>query len=216
GDLNLSRIRNHVVISQNVAIVVNDESRALSFLGHQAVEEVQGNRARGNVHNRSDVLAINRDVVLLFAIEWFVTGSLGDLHLRRRRVHQPEGSRAIGREVKESTDNQDCDGNRSYQFHATSPKRYLGTSQDLILLFPRLRALWYTADIQPRVLLRAIHACGLHFLEHKPVHAKTISKFLKIRQPELFPTPLGVDLFLPGSGQGRKHGDGATVLDVVG
>jgi len=48
-----------------------------------AVEEVVGHDARGDVHDRRDVFAVDADVVLLFGVKRFAAGGFGNLNALR-------------------------------------------------------------------------------------------------------------------------------------
>ena len=82
GDFDLARLGDHVVVGQDVALFIDHESRSLPFLRNQAVEKVQGHGARGDVDDRRNVLVVDGNIVLLFAIERRLRRRLGDLHLR--------------------------------------------------------------------------------------------------------------------------------------
>ena len=69
GHFDLACIGDDVIVGENVAVFIDDEAGALAFLRDQAVEEVEGHGARGDVHHRWNILAIDADVVLLFRVE---------------------------------------------------------------------------------------------------------------------------------------------------
>jgi len=91
-----------VIVSENTPFFVDDKAGALAFLRYQPVEEVVGHDARGDVHDRRDVFAVDADVVLLFGVKRFAAGGFGNLNALRMAepVGGMEASRC-GRLVKQ-------------------------------------------------------------------------------------------------------------------
>ena len=58
-DFHLAGLGDHVIVGQHVTFFIDNEARALPFLRHQAIEEIEGHGARSDVHHRIDVLAID-------------------------------------------------------------------------------------------------------------------------------------------------------------
>ena len=81
GDFHLTGIGDDVVVGQNVPLFVDDESRTLSLLGNQPIEEIKCHGPRSDVYDRRNVLLVDGDIVLLFSIERLSRRSFGDLHL---------------------------------------------------------------------------------------------------------------------------------------
>ena len=101
-DLDLARIGDDVIVSENTPFFVDDKAGALAFLRYQPVEEVVGHDARGDVHDRRDVFAVDADVVLLFGVKRFAAGGFGNLNALRMAepVGGMEASAAVGSEAK--------------------------------------------------------------------------------------------------------------------
>ena len=111
-DFHLAGVGDHVIVGEDVAFLVDNEARALAFLRHQAVEEVEGDGVRGDVHDRGDVLAVDEDIVLLFGIERLAAGGFGDFDfVGRLTVGQVERPRSPGCEIKECSSQQNCKDN---------------------------------------------------------------------------------------------------------
>ena len=58
----------HVVVGEDVAGLVENESRALALLRHGSVEEVEDQRGGGDVDHRGQNFFVDGDVVLLFGV----------------------------------------------------------------------------------------------------------------------------------------------------
>ena len=69
GHFHLPRVGDDVIVGEDVALFVDHKARALALLRHQPVEKVESHRARRDVHHRRNILAIDADIVLLFAVE---------------------------------------------------------------------------------------------------------------------------------------------------
>src|SRR3981081_1908516 len=91
----LARLRDHVVIRQYMSLFVDDETRSLSFLGHQSVEKIESDRLRCDVYHGTNILAIDTDVVLLFGVERIAASRLADFNLVRMSdpIGQPAATR---------------------------------------------------------------------------------------------------------------------------
>jgi len=126
-DFHLARVGDDVIVGEDVAIFVDDKARSLTVLRNQPVKEVERHDARRNVHHGWNIPAIDADIVLLFAVEPFAAGSLGDLHLRgmaepvhriragQFRIRTPSG------EVEECAGDYQREHCRSYEFHRFKP-----------------------------------------------------------------------------------------------
>ena len=101
GDFDLARIRDDVIVGEDVSFFVDDETGTLAFLGNESVEEVEGHDARGDVDDRTDVFAVDGDVVLLFSVKRLAAGGFGDLDLvgAADPVGGLQTAVAVGREV---------------------------------------------------------------------------------------------------------------------
>ena len=105
-DFESLRAFDHVVIGKNVPILIDHEPRPLPFLRDRAIEKVISIHSRSNVHHRRNILAVDEDVVLFFAVETFAARGLRNLYLRRMtqpvpRVKDGGRVRAPGGEVEE-------------------------------------------------------------------------------------------------------------------
>ena len=118
-DFNLARFGDDVIVGEDVSFFVDDETGALAFLRDQAVEEVEGHYARGDVDYRCDVLAVDADVVLLFGVERFAAGGFGDFNVLRTAdpVGGMETSVAIGGEVEEGGRQNNGENKRTQESH---------------------------------------------------------------------------------------------------
>ena len=105
GDLDALRVGNNVIVGQDVAFLVDNEPRPLAFLRNQPVKEIKSHGSRGDINYRGDVLAIDANVVLFFAIERFVARSLGNLDLvgTPKPLNSLEPVWPVSREVKEGS-----------------------------------------------------------------------------------------------------------------
>ena len=65
-DLNGLRAFDHMVVRQDVSLLVDDEARTLALLRDWLVEEVVGNLHRGDVHHRWQSALVDRNILLLF------------------------------------------------------------------------------------------------------------------------------------------------------
>jgi len=113
-DFDLAGVGDHVVVGEDVAFLIDDEARALAFLGNQSVEEVERDGLGGDVHDRRDVLAVDEDVVLLFGVERFAGSRLRDLDFDGAidPVRKVQGRGFPGGEVKKGSRQQDCQQHR--------------------------------------------------------------------------------------------------------
>src|SRR5205814_10240919 len=76
-----NRVGNNVKVGENMSVAVNNETRPLAFLRNQTIEKIEGDGLRSNVYYGADILAINRDIVLLVSVQGFVARSFGNLNL---------------------------------------------------------------------------------------------------------------------------------------
>src|ERR1019366_243380 len=118
-DPDLARIRDDVIVGEDVSFFVDDEPRALALLRNQAVEKVEGHDARGDVDDGSKVLVVDLDVVLLFGVERFAAGGLGDFNVLRTAdpVGGVETSVTIGGEVEEGGRQNNRKNKRTQESH---------------------------------------------------------------------------------------------------
>src|ERR1017187_788980 len=118
-DPDLACIGDDVIVGEDVSFFVDDEARALAFLRQQAVEEVEGHDARGDVDDGSNVLAVDLDVVLLFGVERFAAGGLGDFNVLRTAdpIGGMETSVAVGGEVEEGRRQNNRENKRTQESH---------------------------------------------------------------------------------------------------
>src|SRR5260370_8786682 len=129
-DFGLPRIGDDVIVSEDVSWFIDDETGALAFLRDEAVEEVEGHDARGDVDDGSDVFVVNADVVLLFGIERFAAGSFGDFNLLRRAdpIGGPEAAVAIGGEIEEGVRQNDYENKITKKSHRGSSRAHRALS----------------------------------------------------------------------------------------
>ncbi len=77
---------NHVIVGQHVAGLVEDEARALALLRHRAIEEVEHQRRRSDVHHRRQHPLVDGNVVLLVGVVGGRGLGLGQVQRRARAV----------------------------------------------------------------------------------------------------------------------------------
>ena len=114
--------RHHVIIRQNVAGFVENESRALALLRNRSIEEIEDQRRGGDVDHRGQHSFVDCDVVLFFRVVLGRGLSLGELKRRGRtaavtaeqrnaphgvrrlemRSHQPESTQQNHQDNKNS------------------------------------------------------------------------------------------------------------------
>src|SRR5438552_1322331 len=123
GDFDLARIGDDVVIGQDMAFFIDDETRALSFLGHESVEEIEGYRSGGDVHDRRDVVVVDPNVVLLFGVERLASRGFSDLNFvgTAQPISGPKPSVAVSCKVEEGAGNHHRKENRSQRSHILKP-----------------------------------------------------------------------------------------------
>ena len=123
GDFDLARVGDNVVIGQDMAFFIDDETRALSFLGHESVEEIEGYRSGGDVHDRRDVVVVDPNVVLLFGVERLASRGFSDLNFvgTAQPISGPKPSVAVSCKVEEGAGNHHRKENRSQRSHILKP-----------------------------------------------------------------------------------------------
>src|SRR5208282_264322 len=109
-----------MVVVEYVSLFVDDETRSLSFLRHQPVEEVERDCLGRNVYHRTIILAIDGNVVLLFRIKCIAASRLADLDVARMSdpVGQPDPARTISREIEKPASENNGEQDRSKQLHS--------------------------------------------------------------------------------------------------
>src|ERR1700723_4020991 len=93
-DFDLARVGNDMIVGENLSFFVDDEAGTLALLGHEAIEEIKGHDARGDVDDGCDVLAIDTDIILLFGVERFAAGGFDNFSMLR--MADPVGSVKAG------------------------------------------------------------------------------------------------------------------------
>src|SRR5205085_11155811 len=71
-----------VIVSEDVALAIHDESRAQALLRHFAIEEIKLHRTGGDAHHRRQHPAIDADVVLLIIVDILRRGRFSELDMR--------------------------------------------------------------------------------------------------------------------------------------
>jgi len=119
GNPDLAGVGDHVIVGENVPSFVDDESGALSFLRNQAIEKIVGHGPGRDVYHRSDVFAIDADVVLLFGVERIAACRLSDLDLGRGAypVGRMQSPVTVGGEVEKRSGNNDGESKRADDSH---------------------------------------------------------------------------------------------------
>ena len=104
----LRGVTHDVIVGEDMAFLVDDEARSLTFLRHRPVEEIVSHGLGGDVdHGRNDPV-IDLDVVLLVGIQLLRASGFAKFNVSRPRDDLGHGVRALmvsGEPVKCAGDN---------------------------------------------------------------------------------------------------------------
>src|SRR5215472_5647622 len=93
--------RDDVEVGEDMAGLVEDESRTLALLRHRSIEDVEAHCSRGNIHNRRQHVPVDRNVVLFLGIKSRSRLRLGQFEGRVRTATTDECRRMqTGREMR--------------------------------------------------------------------------------------------------------------------
>src|SRR3954468_21629896 len=125
-DFHLLRTLDNVIVRQDVPLLIDDEARALPLLRNFAVEEIELDRPRGDVHHRWQHLSVDGNVVLFFRVKGRSAHRLDRLHPPAVRYIAEDGR--SGWTMVGAVEEKSCDQSNSDQEYAHSLHKWLGRS----------------------------------------------------------------------------------------